>query len=165
MASIRHHYVLAIITAVSVLLVPVVAFVLSTSADSPQCGFAITAPAEKTRVTHSGGVVVQGTACSGDSVWVFDYDASDRRFYRDHAAPLRIIAGAWSIHDTPLGNAGDPSGYAYRIVALSANSACSRQLQSLRPDKTGTVMIRRFPSLCPSTADGTAARSVVVMKR
>lgn len=164
MLLLRHRYFLAAFTGLCVVLAAVIE--RPSHSKSPSCKFAITAPATDTaRVSYGAGVIVQGTACPRDSVWVFDYDTLDSYFYRDNSLPLKIIAGSWSFRDKPIGDVGDASGTRYRIVALNANRACSKKIRLFRPEGDGDVRLRRFPSPCPPTADDAQARSIVVSRR
>ena len=52
------------------------------------CRFRITAPKDGERITNRDGTVVEGTACSSDNVWLFDYPIEDRHYYRENENPL-----------------------------------------------------------------------------
>lgn len=127
------------------------------------CGLRITDPKEGKRVTNRGIVVVKGTACPNDDVWIFHYPGNGY-YYRKNANPIDVIDGQWSHTLRYLGALDDPVGSRYQIVAVGAGRACSLALKTIPPDKDNEVRRRRLPAACPPWNSTAKVQSVVVVK-
>jgi hypothetical protein len=95
------------------------------------------------------GVLVAGTACDDDLVWLFDYDREDKYYYPVSEGPIRIDAEKWAETDSPIGDSGDPAGTIYTIVAVNASEACSNRLKAAKPKRDGDIRFRPLPRGCP----------------
>jgi TIR domain len=107
-------------------------------------------------VQGRAGLSLGGSASSleTNSLWVFDYDPNEDRYYRDSDSALRVKAdGRWSFLDTPIGASdGSDKGTTYRIVVVRATRDCSAKLGGLRPDSDGNVLLDALPSGCTEAA-------------
>lgn len=122
--------------------------------------FAVTAPADMTKISASGGAEFAGTACEGDRIWLLDYDPTDGYYYQVNPEPLPIIAGRWSFHNSPVGNVGDKKGTIYPVVVLRVPAPCSDALKAKAPDSDNTVRFKPLPAGCPDRNDTTHVKTV-----
>jgi hypothetical protein len=134
----------------------------STAAVESPCGIEVTAPKDRALVTWRGGVVVHGTACEKDNVWLLDYDDVDRRYYMDNRQPIEVIGEKWSYRDAPIGGRHDPAGTEYTIVAVRTTKRCDRVLKA---EKGDTVRLKRLPAPCPRLSSSSRAASATVVRR
>lgn len=122
--------------------------------------FRITGPRDSQKISNRAGVFVEGTACDDEQVWLFDYDPAEGYFYKLNEEPLVISARRWGYRDRPIGDASDPRGTPYTIVAISASGACSAALRDFPPES------KSLPTECPDheTAGTSGVRTVRVVK-
>jgi hypothetical protein len=104
----------------------------------------------KAGLNFGGSAVDLGT----DSLWVFDYDPNDERYYGASDHPLRVKEdGRWSFVNTPIGAAdASDKGTTYRIVVVRATQDCSGELSDLRPNADGDVVLEMLPAGCTEAA-------------
>lgn len=134
----------------------------SATETSAGCAFAITAPRDFQEISAEKGVLVKGRACEGALVWLLDFDSYDKSYYQVNSEPLDIVSGRWGFLDSPIGDASDPLGTVYTIVALSASPTCSEALRTKKANKDGTVRFEPLPSACP---DGSKPSKQVALVR
>ena len=104
----------------------------------------------KAGLNFGGSAIELGT----DSLWVFDYDPNDDRYYGASDGPLPVKEdGQWSFVNTPIG-AEDASdrGTTYRIVVVRATQDCSGELGDVRPNADGDVVLETLPAGCTEAA-------------
>lgn len=155
------------LAAVSVTAAALTLLIILAALNDHGCGFQIKAPENGQKLTDRRGTTLQGSACSNDYVWIFDYDDGDHHYYGVSRKPADVIGGQWSQADESIGDESDPVGTQYRIVAVRVSRACNRALQASRPDADGENRWRfpRHPARCPPLKSAADTQSVVVVKR
>jgi hypothetical protein len=127
--------------------------------------FKIVAPANMAVITGKSGVMLKGAACSGEDVWVFDYDPADHKLYRDNDDALSVNGGQWSFKDAPIGDHGNSdNGTVYTIIAVQANQICSHAIGSKKPVAGDVTFSRLLPSSCPDIIGALDVSRVAVVK-
>ncbi|MCA1703269.1 MAG: hypothetical protein LC808_08335, partial [Actinobacteria bacterium] len=127
--------------ALGVILVAVAAVLREREGDpvrSAGCRLRITAPKDGEKITNRGITVIQGTACSSDTIWLFDYSINDQDYYWENEEPLDVIGGQWSHNDERIGAFDNPVGTKYLLVAVRVGRECNRALRG-RPRSHGGV--------------------------
>jgi hypothetical protein len=122
-------------------------------------------PSEGDRIDNRGVTAIEGTACSNDNIWVFDYPLGAQRYYWNHDHAIDVIGGDWAIQDARIGALSDPVGTKYLLVAVRVGRACDRALRAVPPNKGNVAHFPARPAKCPPLKDATDAQSVVVVKR
>jgi hypothetical protein len=137
----------------------------TTSSESTVCNepFQITKPADGTKISASGGVILEGTACETDLIWILDYDPTDGSYFQVNNEPLHVLRGQWIQVDKPIGDPADEVGTVYTIIVMKVSPACSDQLKTAEPDEDGTVWFNPMPQGCPSIEDKINTRTVQVV--
>jgi hypothetical protein len=124
--------------------------------DSCPVNLTITSPSAGQAVDGAEGIEVVGKSCgmSGSTGWLFDYDLSDEHYYMDYpvsspnnAAPIIVSNGGWSYNDSPIGSPGDVN-QTYGITVVLASPPCTKELESAKPDASGDIIFKTFPSGC-----------------
>jgi hypothetical protein len=129
----------------------------SSATAGPSCAkhIKITAPKAGTSVIGTKGVLVTGTSCGlavGDSVWVFEHDPFDGMYYAVYDPDVGFKAvsshdGGFTILDKPIGDPGD-ADKRYAILALLANSQCSKGILATKPDSSENYVFQVLPAGC-----------------
>jgi hypothetical protein len=137
----------------------------TTSSEPADCNqqFQVTQPANGTRISASQGVILEGTACESDLIWVFDYDPTEGSYFQVNTEPLHIVGGQWVQADRPIGDPGDTIGTVYPIIVMKVTPACSDQLEAAVPDEDDTVWFNPLPPGCPTFQNKADTRSVDVV--
>jgi hypothetical protein len=116
----------------------------------------ITSPSGGQAVDGAQGIEVTGTSCgmNGSTGWLFDYDLNDEHYYMDYpvnspynAVPIIVSNGSWAYNDAPIGSPGDVN-QTYGITAVLASPACTKELESAKPDSSGDIRLTNFPPGC-----------------
>ncbi|MEV6236133.1 hypothetical protein [Lentzea sp. NPDC051838] len=126
--------------------------------------FAVSQPAEMTRISATEGALFAGSACREDRIWILDFDPTDGFFYQTNENQLAIsTSGKWSFHNAPIGNDGDEQGTVYPVVVLRASQQCGEALANMKPDDGGTVKFKPLPASCPASSDASNYKTVNVV--
>jgi hypothetical protein len=124
----------------------------------PQCPrpVTLTEPQNGTEIDGLAGVPVKGRVCglrSGESVWIFDYDAYDQNFYLvyDQNSGPRPVANRNDVEfvlvDQPIGDPGDKRK-TYTIKAVVASAECEKKITRTPPDAEGNYVFHPLPDGC-----------------
>jgi hypothetical protein len=121
---------------------------------SPESGVKITSPQQGASVRGSQGIVIVGTVTGlgADTLWVFDHDLGNNRYYRATDAPLEVRDGRWSFLDRPIGSGPDDVGTTFPLVVVRADPECTRTLRAAKPDADGDIVFASLPSGCVEAA-------------
>ncbi len=101
------------------------------------------------------GVLIVGTArdLGADSLWVFDRDPNDKRYYRDTDEPLNVTDGRWSFLNQPIGDSGSSDiGTTYTVAIVRATPGCDDKLREAKPNQDGDVVYSALPAGCVEAA-------------